>query len=183
MKWEILGDWISSNVRYWMVIIWRKAGFQLAFCFHLCLQDPSAGASVLRLCLLISTNIYFQYKRGRLRYLTEAKQTQEALLAMSQLEHEVGDFWGLNQRWFKGKCGWNEKIFYVIIEYPKKINVHLSLYLSFPLLAQVFFACTFLFYTNIYFRHKRGRFAILFYTNIYFRHKRGRFAIVLFAIV
>ena len=28
----------------------------------------------------------------------EAKQTQEALLAMSQLEHEVGDFLGLNQR-------------------------------------------------------------------------------------
>ena len=28
----------------------------------------------------------------------EAKQTQEALLAMSQLEHEVGDFGGLNQR-------------------------------------------------------------------------------------
>ena len=27
----------------------------------------------------------------------EAKQTQEALLAMSQLEHEVGDFLGLNQ--------------------------------------------------------------------------------------
>ena len=27
----------------------------------------------------------------------EAKQTQEALLAMSQLEHEVGDFKGLNQ--------------------------------------------------------------------------------------
>ena len=27
----------------------------------------------------------------------EAKQTQEALLAMSQLEHEVGDFRGLNQ--------------------------------------------------------------------------------------
>ena len=47
---------------------------------------------------LIYTNIYFQHKRGRLRYLTEAKQTQEALLAMSQLEHEVGDFGGLNQR-------------------------------------------------------------------------------------
>jgi len=28
----------------------------------------------------------------------EAKQTQEALLAMSQLEHEVGDFLGLNQQ-------------------------------------------------------------------------------------
>lgn len=28
----------------------------------------------------------------------EAKQTQEALIAMSQLEHEVGDFLGLNQR-------------------------------------------------------------------------------------
>lgn len=28
----------------------------------------------------------------------EAKQTQEALIAMSQLEHEVGDFSGLNQR-------------------------------------------------------------------------------------
>ena len=28
----------------------------------------------------------------------EAKQTQQALLAMSQLEHEVGDFLGLNQR-------------------------------------------------------------------------------------
>lgn len=28
----------------------------------------------------------------------EAKQTQEALMAMSQLEHEVGDFLGLNQR-------------------------------------------------------------------------------------
>ncbi|TDQ59090.1 hydrogenase accessory protein HybG [Mesocricetibacter intestinalis] len=28
----------------------------------------------------------------------EAKQTQEALLAMSQLEHEVGDFLGLNQK-------------------------------------------------------------------------------------
>ncbi|MDU8924987.1 hydrogenase maturation factor HybG [Pasteurellaceae bacterium LIM206] len=27
----------------------------------------------------------------------EAKQTQEALIAMSQLEHEVGDFLGLNQ--------------------------------------------------------------------------------------
>ena len=27
-----------------------------------------------------------------------AKQTQEALIAMSQLEHEVGDFLGLNQR-------------------------------------------------------------------------------------
>jgi len=32
-----------------------------------------------------------------LRYRTEVKQTQEALLAMSQLEHEVGDFLGLNQ--------------------------------------------------------------------------------------
>ena len=28
----------------------------------------------------------------------EAKQTQEALIAMSQLEHEVGDFLGLNQK-------------------------------------------------------------------------------------
>ena len=28
----------------------------------------------------------------------EAKKTQEALLAMSQLEHEVGDFLGLNQK-------------------------------------------------------------------------------------
>lgn len=28
----------------------------------------------------------------------EAKQTQEALIAMSQLEHEVGDFLGLNQQ-------------------------------------------------------------------------------------
>ena len=28
----------------------------------------------------------------------EAKQTQDALLAMSQLEHEVGDFLGLNQQ-------------------------------------------------------------------------------------
>lgn len=28
----------------------------------------------------------------------EAKKTQEALMAMSQLEHEVGDFLGLNQR-------------------------------------------------------------------------------------
>lgn len=28
----------------------------------------------------------------------EAKQTQEALLAMSELEHEVGDFLGLNQK-------------------------------------------------------------------------------------
>lgn len=28
----------------------------------------------------------------------EAKQTQEALLAMSQLDHEVGDFLGLNQK-------------------------------------------------------------------------------------
>lgn len=27
-----------------------------------------------------------------------AKKTQEALLAMSQLEHEVGDFLGLNQK-------------------------------------------------------------------------------------
>lgn len=28
----------------------------------------------------------------------EAKKTQEALLAMNQLEHEVGDFLGLNQK-------------------------------------------------------------------------------------
>ena len=28
----------------------------------------------------------------------EAKQTQEALIAMSQLEHDVGDFLGLNQK-------------------------------------------------------------------------------------
>ena len=28
----------------------------------------------------------------------EAKKTLEALLAMSQLEHEVGDFLGLNQK-------------------------------------------------------------------------------------
>ena len=28
----------------------------------------------------------------------EAKKTQEALIAMSQLEHEVGDFLGLNQK-------------------------------------------------------------------------------------
>ena len=28
----------------------------------------------------------------------EALKTQEALIAMSQLEHEVGDFLGLNQR-------------------------------------------------------------------------------------
>ena len=28
----------------------------------------------------------------------EAKETQKSLLAMSQLEHEVGDFLGLNQR-------------------------------------------------------------------------------------
>lgn len=28
----------------------------------------------------------------------EAKKTQKALLAMSQLEHEVGDFLGLNQK-------------------------------------------------------------------------------------
>jgi len=28
----------------------------------------------------------------------EAKKTQEALLAMSQLEHEVGDFLELNQK-------------------------------------------------------------------------------------
>ena len=28
----------------------------------------------------------------------EALKTQEALMAMSQLEHEVGDFLGLNQR-------------------------------------------------------------------------------------
>ena len=28
----------------------------------------------------------------------ESKKTQEALLAMSQLEHEVGDFIGLNQK-------------------------------------------------------------------------------------
>ena len=28
----------------------------------------------------------------------EAKKTQEALLAMSQREHEVGDFLGLNQK-------------------------------------------------------------------------------------
>lgn len=28
----------------------------------------------------------------------EAKKTQEALLAMSQFEHEVGDFLGLNQK-------------------------------------------------------------------------------------
>ncbi len=28
----------------------------------------------------------------------EAKQTQQALIAMSQLEHEVGDFLGLNQQ-------------------------------------------------------------------------------------
>ena len=28
----------------------------------------------------------------------ESKKTQEALLAMSQLEHEVGDFLGLNQK-------------------------------------------------------------------------------------
>lgn len=47
---------------------------------------------------LISSNIYFQHKRGRLRYRTEAKQTQETLLAMSQLEHKVGDFGGLNQQ-------------------------------------------------------------------------------------
>ena len=61
-------------------------------------QYPPAGVSVIHLCFLISTNIYFQHKRGRLRYRTEAKQTQEALLAMSQLEHEVGDFRGLNQQ-------------------------------------------------------------------------------------
>ena len=47
---------------------------------------------------LIYANIYFQHNRGRLRYRTEAKQTQETLLAMSQLEHEVGDFGGLNQQ-------------------------------------------------------------------------------------
>ncbi|HHF3618919.1 TPA: hydrogenase maturation factor HybG [Haemophilus influenzae] len=28
----------------------------------------------------------------------EAKKTQEALITMSQLEHEVGDFLGLNQK-------------------------------------------------------------------------------------
>ena len=62
------------------------------------MQASHDGASVLRLCLFISTNLNFQHKRGRLRYCTEAKQTQETLLAMSQLEHEVGDFGGLNQQ-------------------------------------------------------------------------------------
>ncbi|PRJ59011.1 hydrogenase 2 accessory protein HypG [Haemophilus influenzae] len=28
----------------------------------------------------------------------EAKKTQEALITMSQLKHEVGDFLGLNQK-------------------------------------------------------------------------------------
>jgi len=55
-----------------------------------------------------------------LRYCTEAKQTQETLLAMSQLEHEVGDFGGIESAVERAKCGWDEKIFYVIIEYPKK---------------------------------------------------------------
>jgi len=68
------------------------------FNFSIPPAGPSAGASVLRLYLLISTNIYFQHKRGRLRYRTEVKQTQKALLAMSKLEHEVGDFRGLNQQ-------------------------------------------------------------------------------------
>ena len=41
-----------------------------------------------------------RYLHLRLTYidLPEAKQTQEALIAMSQLEHEVGDFLGLNQK-------------------------------------------------------------------------------------